>query len=203
MTLVRIRGVAAAIGADVLFREVELALEPGERVCVTGRNGAGKSTFLSILAGLREPDAGFLERRPGLGVSLVPQVLPDGLAGPARDIVRGGFADDSDAEHWERDWRAEHALQEVGIDPDSDVGSLSGGYRRRLLIARALVTDPDLLLLDEPTNHLDIPGIEWLERQSAGFGGGLVFTTPRSRVPGTRGNPNRGDRPGAGHLLAG
>ena len=177
MVLLKTRGVAAAIGAEVLFEDAELALEAGERVCVTGRNGAGKSTFLSILAGLREPDSGFLERRPGLRASLVPQVLPGGLSGSAREIVRQGFAGDTDTDHWERDWRTDRALKEAGIEPDVDFGSLSGGYRRRLLIARALVAEPDLLLLDEPTNHLDIPAIEGLERLAAGFAGGLVFTT--------------------------
>ena len=90
MTLLRMRGIAAAIGAEVLFEEVDLALQAGERVCVVGRNGAGKSTFLSILAGLREPDAGLVERRSEIRVSLVPQVLPDGLSGSAREIVRQG-----------------------------------------------------------------------------------------------------------------
>ena len=177
MALLRMRGVAATIGAEILFEEVELALDSGERVCVTGRNGAGKSTFLSILAGLREPDAGQVERRPELRVSLVPQVLPDGLGGSARDVVRGGFASAPEVESWEREWRADHALKEAGIDPDASFESLSGGYRRRLLIARALVSEPNLLLLDEPTNHLDIPAIEGLERLAAGFSGGLVFTT--------------------------
>ena len=177
MTLLRMRGVAATVGAEILFEEVELVLEAGERVCVTGRNGAGKSTFLSILAGLREPDAGLVERRTELGVSLVPQVLPDGLSGSTREIVREGFACDTETETWERDWRTDRALKEAGIDPDTSFESLSGGYRRRLLIARALVAEPGLLLLDEPTNHLDIPAIEGLERLAAGFAGGLVFTT--------------------------
>ncbi len=177
MALLRMRGVGAAVGAEVLFEEVELALEAGERVCVTGRNGAGKSTFLSILAGLREPDGGFVERRPGLRVSLVPQVLPDGLAGSAREIVHEGFSPESQVEPWEREWRVDRALEEAGIDPGAAFESLSGGYRRRLLIARALVAEPELLLLDEPTNHLDLPAIEALERLAAGLAGGLVFTT--------------------------
>ena len=177
MPLMRTRGLGAAIGAAVLFEEVDLAFEAGERVCVTGRNGAGKSTFLSILAGLREPDAGSIERRPGLRVSLVPQVLPAGFGGSALDVVRGGFAGLPGTERWEREWRADQALEEAGIDPDAAFESLSGGYRRRLLIARALAAEPDLLLLDEPTNHLDVPAIEGLERRAAGFAGGLVFTT--------------------------
>ena len=177
MSLLKTRGIGAAIGAEVLFEGAELALDAGERVCVTGRNGAGKSTLLAIVAGLREPDSGFIERRPGLRVSLVPQVLPEGLAGTAREIVRGGFAGDSETEQWERDWRTDRALEEAGIDPGCTFDSLSGGYRRRLLIARALVTEPDLLVLDEPTNHLDLPAIEWLEGRAAGFGGGLAFTT--------------------------
>ena len=177
MVLLRMRGVAATIGAEVLFEDVELALEAGERVCVTGRNGAGKSTFLSVLAGRREPDAGHVERWPGLRVSLVPQVLPAGVGGSARDVVRGGFEGVPGTEHWEREWRVDRALEEAGIEPDTAFESLSGGYRRRLLIARALVAEPDLLLLDEPTNHLDIPAIEGLERLAAGHAGSLVFTT--------------------------
>ena len=177
MTLLRMRGVAAAVGAEVLFEDVELAFDEGERICVTGRNGAGKSTFLSILAGLREPDAGLVERRSELRVSLVPQVLPDGLSGSAREVVRRGYEGDSETESWERDWRIDRALMEAGIEPDATFEALSGGFRRRLLIARALVAEPELLLLDEPTNHLDIPAIEGLERLAAGFAGALVFTT--------------------------
>ena len=177
MTLLRMRGVAATVGAEVLFEDVELAFDEGERICVTGRNGAGKSTFLSILAGLREPDAGLVERRPALRVALVPQVLPGGLSGSAREVVRRGFAGDAETESWERDWRTDRALAEAGIEPDATFEALSGGYRRRLLIARALVAEPELLLLDEPTNHLDIAAIEGLERLAAGFSGALLFTT--------------------------
>ena len=177
MSLLRTRDIGADIGADVLFANVELEFAPGDRVCLTGRNGAGKSTFLAILAGHREPDAGYLERAPGLAVALVPQVLPGSLTGPVRDIVAAGFHDGATAEGWDRDWRIERALEQAGVGPEATFESLSGGQKRRVLLARAMVGEPDLLLLDEPTNHLDIPAIEWLEQEIAGYRGGLVFTT--------------------------
>ena len=177
MSLLRTRDIGADIGADVLFADVELEFAAGDRVCLTGRNGAGKSTLLGILAGHREPDAGYLERAPGLAAALVPQVLPVSLAGPARDIVAAGFHDGVTAEGWDRDWRVERALEQAGVRPESTFESLSGGQKRRVLLARAMVGEPDLLLLDEPTNHLDIPAIEWLEQEIASYRGGLVFTT--------------------------
>ena len=177
MSLLRTRGIGAAIGADVLFANVELELAASDRISLTGRNGAGKSTLLAILAGHREPDTGNLERTPGLAVALVPQVLPGTLAGPACDIVAAGFHDGATAEGWDRDWRVERALEQAGVGPQAGFESLSGGQKRRVLLARAMVGEPDLLLLDEPTNHLDIPAIEWLEREIASYRGGLVFTT--------------------------
>ena len=177
MSLLRTRGIGADIGADVLFANVEIEFADGDRVCLTGRNGAGKSTLLAILAGHREPDAGYLERRPGLKVALVPQVLPGSFAGRASDIVATGFHDEATADDWDRDWRVARALEATGIGPETTFDSLSGGQKRRILLARAMVGEPDLLLLDEPTNHLDIPAIEWLEREIASYRGGLVFTT--------------------------
>ena len=177
MSLLRTRDIGADIGADVLFANVELELAAGDRVCLTGRNGAGKSTLLAILAGHREPDAGYLERAPGLAVALVPQVLPHSLSGSARDIVAAGFHEGATAEGWDRDWRVERALEQAGVEPETTFESLSGGQKRRVLLARAMVGEPDLLLLDEPTNHLDIPAIEWLEQEIASYRGGLVFTT--------------------------
>ena len=175
----RIRGVGANVGDEVLFANVELEIAAGDRICLTGRNGAGKSTFLAILAGRREPDTGQLERPSGLGVALLPQVLPDSLAGRVDDIVAEGFqgVGEADAEGWDRDWQVTRALEEARIGPETAFDSLSGGQKRRVLLARALVGKPDLLLLDEPTNHLDIPAIEWLERVVARHRGGLVFTT--------------------------
>ena len=179
MSLMRIRGVGANVGEEVLFANVELEVAAGDRICLTGRNGAGKSTFLAILAGRREPDTGQLERSSGLGVALLPQVLPDSPAGRVDDIVAEGFqgVGEADAEGWDRDWQVTRALEEACIAPETAFDSLSGGQKRRVLLARAMVGKPDLLLLDEPTNHLDIPAIEWLERVVARHRGGLVFTT--------------------------
>ena len=177
MSLLRTREIGAEVGADVLFADVELDFAADDRVCFTGRNGTGKSTLLAILAGHREPDAGYLERSPGLEVALVPQVLPASFTGRACDIVGAGFHDGATAEGWDRDWRVARALEEAGVGPDATFESLSGGQKRRILLARAMVGEPDLLLLDEPTNHLDLPAIEWLERTIESYRGGLVFTT--------------------------
>ena len=177
MSLLRTRGIGADIGADVLFADVELDITTGDRICLTGRNGAGKSTLLAILAGRRESDAGYLERAPGLEVALLPQVLLDFLAGRAHEIVAAGFRDGATTEGWDRDWRIARALEEADIEPEATFDSLSGGQKRRVLLARAMVGEPDILLLDEPTNHLDLPAIEWLERAIASYRGGLVFTT--------------------------
>ena len=177
MSLLRTKGIGAEVGADVLFANVELDIAADDRVCFTGRNGAGKSTLLAILTGHREPDAGYLERSPGLRIALVPQVLPRSLTGRACDIVGAGFHDGATAEGWDRDWRVARALEEAGVGPEATFESSSGGEKRRILLARAMVGEPDLLLLDEPTNHLDLPAIEWLERTIASYRGGLVFTT--------------------------
>ena len=177
MSLLRTRGIGADIGAEALFADVDLDIAAGDRICLTGRNGAGKSTLLAILAGRREPDAGYLERTPGLEVALLPQVLPASLAGRAYDIVAAGLPEGATTEGWDRDWKVARALEEAGIRPETAFESLSGGQKRRVLLARAMVGEPDCLLLDEPTNHIDLPAIEWLERAIASYRGGLVFTT--------------------------
>ena len=179
MSMLRTQGIGADVGDEVLFANVDLDIAAGDRICLTGRNGAGKSTFLAILAGFREPDAGRLERPSTLKSALLPQVLPASLAGRVHDIVAAGFqgAGGIEAEGWDRDWQVTRVLEDAGIGHETDFDSLSGGQKRRVLLARAMVGKPDLLLLDEPTNHLDLPAIEWLEREVARHRGGLVFTT--------------------------
>jgi ATP-binding cassette subfamily F protein uup len=168
--LIHAQGLAKSFGARPLFEEVALTVSEGDRVGLIGPNGSGKSTLLKILAGCETSDGGMLTLRKGLGIGYVAQndVFP-ALATPlsvVSDALRGegDIAPEHDHEAPERETRAELALAKVGFPRfDQQVSDLSGGWRKRLAIARELARDPALLLLDEPTNHLDLEGILWLE----------------------------------------
>ncbi len=160
--LVACQALAKAYGARVLFHDLSLGLFEGDHACLVGPNGSGKSTLLKILAGLEEPDRGTCARRGGVRVGYVAQDpgFPD--AATVEDVLTGALADvDEDA----RPGRLAQALGRAGFaDGVAVVDTLSGGFKKRLAIAQALATDPDILLMDEPTNHLDVDGILWLER---------------------------------------
>jgi ATP-binding cassette subfamily F protein uup len=164
--LVSAQDLAHAFGAHPLFQGVSFTLSDGDRVGLIGPNGAGKSTLLKILAGALAPDAGVVARRGGLRVAYLPQV-PELPAGTVREAVRGGLAAAAHG-HWEDEARVDEWLARMELPPDAPVEPLSGGWRKRVALARALVADPELLLLDEPTNHLDVESILWLERLLAG-----------------------------------
>jgi ATP-binding cassette subfamily F protein uup len=170
--LLSVRDLTKSYGHRPLFAGLSLDLRAGERIGLVGPNGAGKSTLLKLLAGREEPDAGTRSVRRGARVGFVAQ---DDVFAPGetvRTVLLSALAEEPAEEH-ERETRAATTLTRVGFtDADQPADLLSGGWRKRLALARELVRQPDLLLLDEPTNHLDLPGIAWLQRllRAAPFG---------------------------------
>ncbi len=164
MALLSLREIRLAFGLDQLLDSVDLHVEPGDRACLVGRNGAGKSSLLKILQGEIAPDSGEIVNPNKSRVAYLPQNLPEGISGNVEEIVSSWI---SKPEHADVGWSSHHVvgklLSHLGLDAHSDYGELSGGQKRRVLLARALACEPDLLLLDEPTNHLDIDSICWME----------------------------------------
>lgn len=138
--------VTLAFGGDAVLEGVSLNVESGTRACITGRNGEGKSTLLKVIAGRLEPDTGEIVRAPGLKVAFLEQEVPRDRPGTVKEIAR-----------------SDKYISQMGLSPDAVFNTLSGGLRRRVLLAQVLADEPDLVLLDEPTNHLDVASIEWLE----------------------------------------
>jgi ATP-binding cassette subfamily F protein uup len=161
--ILNLQSVTKQFGATPLFRNISLTVEDGDRIGLIGPNGAGKSTLLAILAGQVEPDEGELAVRKRARAAYVPQdsVFEPGLS--VRQVLERDMTLAHTPEN-EREGRIRELAGRTGfLSLDSEAASLSGGWRKRLAIAEALVTEPDVLLLDEPTNHLDLAGIEWLE----------------------------------------
>jgi ATP-binding cassette subfamily F protein uup len=164
MSLFSLLDVSLSFGGPYILEKANFQVDPGERVCLLGRNGAGKSTLMKIIAGETKPDSGQVFRQPGAVFCRLTQEIPADAGGVVRDLIAGGLRPQGEhEEEWERDVRVDSLIERLQLPGEADFAQLSGGLKRRALLARALAGQPDLLLLDEPTNHLDIESILWLE----------------------------------------
>ncbi|MDP5054902.1 MAG: ATP-binding cassette domain-containing protein [Congregibacter sp.] len=205
MDLLRLEQANLHFGTHILLDNVDLQIRSGQRLGLLGRNGEGKSTLLKVLAGDMTLDGGERWLRPGTRIARLEQELPKGTDITVYDYVADGLAETGallkrfeqlisspeadlvelervqhaleEADGWQLSQRVESTLSQLDLKRDISMTSLSGGWRRRASLARALVSDPDILLLDEPTNHLDIPAIEWLQEQLTGLRCALVLIT--------------------------
>jgi ATP-binding cassette subfamily F protein uup len=183
MPLVTLQEVTIGFRGPALLDEVSCVIEPGQKIGLLGRNGAGKTTLLKMLSGIVEPDSGQIVIAPGTTVATLSQDVPQDKTGTIQSIVEEGLVDlispktGAPFEDWEIQNQAEQTLSRMELDPEGRFESLSSGMKRRVLLARAIATKPDLLLLDEPTNHLDIDAIGWLEKFLIKFNASLMFVT--------------------------
>jgi ATP-binding cassette subfamily F protein uup len=179
--LLHLQNGSLAFGHLPLFENADLRIEAGERIAVIGRNGAGKSSLLKAIAGDVPLDGGVAWQEPGLRIARLDQeVWNDAVDRTVREeIVRGlgPLVDLESEEGWRHDRQVKLVISRLGLPADRRLSELSGGWRRRTLLGKALVAEPDLLLLDEPTNHLDIDAITWLEEFIATFAGAILFVT--------------------------
>jgi len=185
MPLITLRDVRVRFRGPPLLDGVSCHVEAGQRIGLLGRNGAGKTTLMRLVAGDVKPDGGEVLLAPGTRVAMLRQDVPQDVAGTIADVVATGLGAEAlaaavDDEH-DAAWRREHAvariLSRMDLGADAAFAPLSSGMKRRVLLARALVAEPDVLLLDEPTNHLDLDAIEWLETFLGRWGGTLLFVT--------------------------
>ncbi|HJW06540.1 MAG TPA: ATP-binding cassette domain-containing protein [Rhodanobacter sp.] len=203
MSLIQLQRVDFSIGGPLLLEHVDLSIEANERVCIVGRNGEGKSTLMKLIAGELQADDGEVRLQNGIMVARMAQEVPQGTAGSVFDVVAEGLGDlgrllaryhhlleqgefdalgevqqQIEARHgWDLDRRVSDVLTQLELPGETDFAALSGGMKRRVLLAQALVRKPDVLLLDEPTNHLDIEAIGWLESFLKQFPGSIIFVT--------------------------
>ncbi|MEQ9547509.1 MAG: ATP-binding cassette domain-containing protein [Marinobacter sp.] len=206
MPLLSLDAISLAFGMQPLLDKASLNIEAGERVCLLGRNGEGKSTLLRIVSGEVTPEGGIVRLDEGARLAVLPQNLPAEDHRTAYEVVASAFpetgellarfhtlsqqADEASLDQmmkvqerlealdgWRLDQKVSAILEQYSIDPEQTLNTLSGGWQRRVLLAKALVAEPDILLLDEPTNHLDVPAIAWLEEALGQFRGAILFVS--------------------------
>ena len=177
MSLVSLQDVQIGFRGPLLLDGVSCQIHEKQRIGLLGRNGAGKTTFMRMLCGQIEPDRGEIVVAPQTGISWLPQEVPRDLTGNVKEIVYGGLPEDGDDETWQKEQKVEQILSRMNLRAAATFEGLSSGMKRRVLLARAIVSEPDVLLLDEPTNHLDIESIEWLETFLLRWPTTLLFVT--------------------------
>ena len=203
MAVISIRGISVSYGGPLLLDDIEFSIEQGERVCLVGHNGAGKSTLLKLLSGALKPDAGEIKCPQEVQISRLEQEVPRNPTGDVFSAVAEGLGpagnvaaayrmavnnndmaemerlqeEINNCDGWALEGQINTLLSRLSLDADSALSTLSGGLQRRVLLARALVNEPDLLLLDEPTNHLEVQAIEWLETFLLNFKATVLFIT--------------------------
>ena len=176
MSLVVLQEVSIGYRGPALLDAVDCRIDAGQRIGLLGRNGAGKTTLMRLIVGEETPDAGEILCDPSARIALLPQDVPSDLQGSIRQIIQQGL-DGQDLPSWQVDQQVDQIASRMKLELSSAFESLSSGMKRRVLLARALVSNPDLLLLDEPTNHLDIEAISWLESFLAKWPGAILFVT--------------------------
>lgn len=179
MALISLQDIFIAFGGPLVLDCVNLQIQKGEKVCLLGRNGAGKTTLLKLINSDLEPDKGIIARQQGLTTAYLPQEVPQTISGQVFQVVLDGFEKhtlETDSK-WEIHRQTNTLISRMALDANASFQSLSAGMKRRVLLARALVSKPDIILLDEPTNHLDIESINWLEEFLSRYEGTLLFVT--------------------------
>jgi ATP-binding cassette subfamily F protein uup len=177
MPIVRLDKVSLSYGLKPLLDDVSLQLRRGERVCLLGRNGEGKSSLLQLISKSILPDRGEVWVRPGARIASLAQEVSAGSDALVRDVVMGGAELRTPEDQWQAELQVDQVMARLALPGDAMMSALSGGWRRRVMLGRALVAAPDVLLLDEPTNHLDIEAITWLENMMIDYAGALLFVS--------------------------
>ncbi len=195
MALIRLRDISLAFGPEALLDHADLVVEQGDKIAVLGRNGQGKSTLLKVISGDLVPDSGQLEKNDSVTIARLQQEVPSGednrsvfevtasghepsKAQALLEIYRDGTTSiDTDDDIWQASARVQSVISQLKLDPDVQISTLSGGQKRRAMLARALVTEPSVLLMDEPTNHLDVASVVWLETFLKKLNVTMIFVT--------------------------
>jgi ATP-binding cassette subfamily F protein uup len=179
MLEISLENVSVGFRGPLLLDQVQARIESGDKIGLLGRNGSGKTTLMRMLLGLERPEAGRIEIAAGIKLAWVPQDVPPQTSGTVLEVVSAGLPLEYslDENLWKKDQSLDRVFAQLQLDPKADFERLSIGLKRRALLGKSIVGDPDVLLLDEPTNHLDIDSILWLENFLMGFSKTLIFVT--------------------------